>query len=218
MKYFFEGRFMKRHLYILLVIVVIAASALRADAAIMDSINAGQEPADSPWGVIKEVGWVYTPDEPYYLTGVESKFGPSSTSILPPFPGTSVTVEVYDEVPGSGGTLLRTTSFGLFRWGVFTGGSFASLELTGGEDYFIGFAFTGPVILKNSTFDIDSVVALPCYGDEAVDGTYSDLLTNPTEIHPILRFEGEPIPEPATVLLLGLGGAVLLKKKRRSFI
>jgi hypothetical protein len=196
-----------------LTFLIIAAAALQADAAIMDSINADKVPVDSPWGDIAEVGWLYTPQESYYLTGVNSKFGPSSTSVQPPFQGTSVTVEVYDELPGSGGTLLCSASFGLFQWGVFVGGTFDSYELTAGEDYFIGFVFTGSLILKNTTTDAGAV-SLTCYGDDDADGTYSDLLENPTEVRPILQFEGEPIPEPATILLVAFGGSILLRRKR----
>ena len=51
--------------------------------------------------------------------------------------GRTVTLEIYDELPGEGGTLLRSGTFSAVA-NQFAG-AFAELTLEAGEDYFIGF-------------------------------------------------------------------------------
>ena len=136
----------------LLVLVLTLSVCDAASAAVMDSINADKTADTEGWGVC-EVGWVYTPGFSYNLTGVRTKFGSGDSRM--------VTVEVYDELPSQGGTLLRSATFSPLA-NTLAGGSFAPLELSAGEDYFIGFR---NVLGLNANFtpEPDSVSVSPLY-------------------------------------------------------
>ena len=116
-------------------------------------------------------------------------------------------MEVYDGLPSGSGTLLRSATFWSGSWGAFVGGSFTALDVTAGEDYFIGFRNVWRLLRNSAT----SGTSLSCYGDSISDGTYSSAISSSTDIHPVLQLEG--VPEPATLLFLGLGGLVLRRKR-----
>jgi len=193
---------------IIAVTMLVASPVL---GVIIDSINADETPYTSAVVNVSEIGWVYTPQFSYTLTGIQSQFSDGSG---PVFPWGNVEIEVYDGVPINGGVLLRSVTI-FVEWGGFLrGGSFAPLEISAGSDYFIGFRGEpfGPVppyeILCNFA---DSGVSLPCYYGTNNDGTYPNTTDSDYRIHPILMFEG--VPEPATVFLLSLGGLALLRKR-----
>ena len=101
---------------VLIVVVVICwfEVASPVSAAVIDSVNAGRNADANAWGV-PEVGWIYTPSFSYNLTGVGTKFGSGDPR--------TITVEVYDELPSQGGTLLRSAIFSPVA-NAFTGGGF----------------------------------------------------------------------------------------------
>ena len=204
---------MKKQALLTLAILVVILAALSAPAAIVDSINADKNPLTGEIGGIGEIGWVYTPDFNYTLTGIESYFGDLNTPLYEPL--FTVEVELYDDVPGDGGELLRSATFLVDSH--IKGGTFAPLDISAGSDYFVGFRFSRPVgyyeILCNFA---DSGVSLPAYYDTENSGTYSIPTSNDDFLHPIIFFEG--VPEPATILLLGLGGLILRKSKHRDII
>ena len=113
-------------------IIALGYGAGQANAvAIVDSVNADKSPADGYIWTATEVGWDYTPSAAYNLVGVNTKFGFETDS-------RTVSVEVYDASPSNGGTLLRSGNFTPLS-NNFSGGTFAPLSLTAGDDYFIGF-------------------------------------------------------------------------------
>jgi hypothetical protein len=185
-------------------------TALSAQAAIIDSINADKIPWAGEIGGIGEIGWVYTPRFSYILTGVKSYFANPDTPLYNPF--YNVEVEIYDDVPANGGELLRSATF--LVWSHITGGTFAPLDISVDSDYFVGFRFSPPfpsvynTILCNFA---DSGVSLPAYYGLDNSGAYSIPISDDDFIHPILMFEG--VPEPATILLLAFGGLMLRRKR-----
>ncbi|MHC4153938.1 MAG: DNRLRE domain-containing protein [Planctomycetota bacterium] len=153
----------------------------------MDSFNADKNPDAEPWGVC-EVGWVYTPGSIYNLTGVRTKFGSGDSRV--------VTVEVYDELPSQGGTLLRSATFSPLA-NAFAGGSFEPLEVTAGEDYFIGIRNVLG-LSANFTPEPDSVSVSPLYYSATDSGSYEDITFYYIFTQAILQFEGfeGQVPDP----------------------
>ncbi|MHC4260440.1 MAG: hypothetical protein ACYSTF_08550, partial [Planctomycetota bacterium] len=154
-----------------------------ASAAVVDSFNADKDPDAESWGV-SEVGWIYTPGYSYNLTGVRTKFGSGPGSY-----SRTVTVEVYNELPSQGGTLLRSAAFSPLA-DAFAGGSFGSLAVTAGEDYFIGFRNVNN-LGSNFTTDPGSVsVSHLFYGiqDAGIYGIENAFLDF---TQAILQFEGD---------------------------
>jgi len=179
-----DARFLSRRL-VLLILALSVCNA--ASAAVMDSINADRNPSNEPWGV-PEVGWIYTPGFSYNLTGVATKFGSGDPRL--------VTVEVYDELPSQGGTLLRSALFSPVA-NAFAGGGFRPLQLSAGEDYFIGFR---NVVAVNANFTPEpgSVSVSPLYYGFTDSGSYENESTYPIFTQAILQFEGfqGQIPDP----------------------
>jgi hypothetical protein len=145
------------------------------------------------------VGWLYVLGFVYELTGIGARFGAGNVQ--------NVTVELYSEHPGSGGTLLRT--------GIMTSqpnnwvdAAFAPITLNAGQSYFIGFRNVAGVG-SNITGD-PGATALP--GGIWYSSTNSGAYTTNQPAYggtAILRFEGSPVPEPATFALAALALAAL---------
>ena len=203
---------MRRQAVLVFAMVILVLAAPQAPAVIIDSINADKTPFTSEIGNVGEIGWLYTPGFSYTLTGIQSLFGAGDGPI---YAWGIVELEIYDGLPINGGALLRSVTFGVVR-GLLGGGSFTPLEISGGSDYFVGFRGVEPIGLTPPytipcNFAV-SGVSLPCYYGTDNSGTYSIATDDYHLIHPILLFEG--VPEPATLLLLGLGGLALLRKRR----
>jgi hypothetical protein len=164
----------------LLILAVLLCNA--ASAAVVDSFNADKNPAAGAWGV-SEVGWIYTPGSSYNLTGVRTKFGSGPGSY-----SRTVTLEVYDELPSQGGTLLRSAAFSPLA-DAFAGGSFGSLAVTAGEDYFIGFRNVNNLGSNFTTDPYSASVSHLFYGiqDAGIYGSENAFLDY---TQAILQFEG----------------------------
>ncbi|MBW4578090.1 MAG: PTPA-CTERM sorting domain-containing protein [Tildeniella nuda ZEHNDER 1965/U140] len=178
--------------------------------SIVDSVNADKSPAERvSWGA-SEVGWSYTPTFSYDLSGINTKFGARSVG------SKTVTVEVYDKAPTTGGTLLRSASFTSLA-NAFSGGTFTALSLLAGEDYFIGFRDVDGLDV-NVTQDA-GVVSLPYrFGSS---GSYETAFSGSFFVtQPILQFVGEvptAIPTPALLPgLIGLGLGILRQRKAQA--
>ncbi len=171
----------------------------QAGLIVADSINQNASPSGATWAAT-EVGWFYTPTLSYNLVGVQTKFGSADSR--------TVTVEVYDAFPGSGGTLLRSAGF-TPEANAFAGGEFAPLSLTAGDTYFVGFRNVGGLSV-NVTSD-PGATNLPGGLRYSFDNNGSYNLGPETAFtaQPILQFETGtapiPTPEPTSLTLVAVG-------------
>ncbi len=201
---------MRKETLFALAISVTILTASQAPASFVDSVNADKTPFAYIVGGRGEIGWIYTPQFSYTLTGIKSYFGTLGAPVYDPVP--TVTFEIYNEVPIDGGTLLRSVTFSV-GWSWPPGGEFTPLDIAADEDYFVGFRSFIPELDPNFLLCnfADSGVSLPAYYGPDNSGTYSIATSNNYYIHPVLLFEGTP--EPATILLFGLGGLMLRRKR-----
>jgi hypothetical protein len=178
--------------------------------SIVDSVNADKSPAIGTTWNANEVGWSYTPTFSYNLSGINTKFGAGFGA-----GSKTVTVEVYDEAPTTGGTLLRSASFTSLA-NAFSGGTFAALNLLAGEDYFIGFRNVDGLGV-NFTQDAGSTALAPLRYGFGNNGSYPSSYDFEPHTQAILQFVGETptaVPTPALLPgLIGLGLGVLRKRK-----
>jgi hypothetical protein len=195
------------------VLTMAGASSPAQALSIADSVNADKSPTPVFWRAT-EVGWLYTPSISYSLSGINTKFGAVTDPNLG-LPRT-VTLEVYDQLPEMGGTLLRSTSFTALL-NTFSGGRFSPLNLIAGEDYFIGFRNVAGLGV-NETDDADAMsLDLLRFGFDN-DGSYS-LIDSGINSQPILEFAETPDAIPTPFLLPGLLGlGVKVWRKRRAAI
>ncbi len=153
-----------------------------------------------------EHGWVYTPAVAFDLIGIKTKFGTGDSS-------RTVTLEIYDELPSAGGTLLRSGTFSPVA-NQFAGAFFAELALEAGEDYFIGFRNLAG--LGSNTTKEEGAVELPAFFSFKDDGSYDTVDDFVFAPRVILQFfaEGE-VPEPGTLALFGIGLALMMRRQMR---
>ncbi|MBS0444419.1 MAG: PEP-CTERM sorting domain-containing protein [Proteobacteria bacterium] len=215
-------------------LTVATATAPPAAAATFDSINGAASPPFVLYGGPQNIGWFYTPPTSYDLDGISSNFEP-----VPNGTGSrTITVQIWTDRPGNGGTLLGQGSFtGNSASGGVLGASFASTRLTGGTSYFVDFLDTigmgvnlgswaldangNPAPSAGATTNLgawyldNSTSGAPTFtgpGSEVMDGGsyYTTATGNVSFAEPILYFSGTaPVPEPATMALL-LGGLATL--------
>ena len=159
-----------------------SAGYLRA-SIVADGVNETHPPYSTNYG-IGAIGWLYTPSFSYDLVGIETKFGSADLR--------SVTVEIYDEHPlYGGGVLLRSVDFTPLS-DMFSGGEFASLSLSSGEDYFVGFRNVGGLGV-NWSWNFPTEM-LPAWVDRDSSGDYEESAPQAEFQSPILRFFTEPGP------------------------
>ncbi len=173
------------------------------------------------------IGWVYSPLTSYNLDRIETTF--RSVPNFSAFPR-SVTMTIWDDVPTSGGTILRSGSFVVGQGGGVQGISFSDLTLDGGESYFIGLQnIRGLGVNIVEPIGGDFANGQPV-GTEFLNGWYAgtnfeaffpletgnpNVPFNPFAA-PILRFYGSPVPEPSSAMLIAFGlGCVTFGRFRR---
>ena len=155
-----------------------------------------------------EHAWVYTPSFAFDLTGIKTKFSAAD--------GRTVTLEIYDELPANGGTLLRSATFTAIS-NQFSGAFFDELALEAGEDYVIGFRNLAGLGVNTTTES--GAEELPPFFSFKDDGSY-DTVDNfvfaPRVILQLFADDGlAAVPEPATLALFG-AGLLLLARRREA--
>ena len=168
-------------------------AAESSHAGVVDAINEFATPSFS-W-LVGEVGWFYTPELSYTLDRIETKFREAD--------GRTVTLQLFKNfVPGVGGTLLRTGDYSPPLASEFSGASFPGLAIEAGTEYFVGFQNTFE-LGANITAEADATSLGALHSSLDITGLYGNSTEGRFD-QPIIRFIGA-VPEPATVILLGLG-------------
>lgn len=182
-----------------------AALALSApaQAAVVDSINLNATPAVTYW-VANNVGWYYTPDSSYTLTGIGSKFGSS---------GGTVTASLYSGTVGSL-TLLASGTLSTVA-GAFADATLGPVSLTAGTTYFFSFSdVAGQYVNVTQDAGAENLGALR-YDFGGAPGTFDSSETGFTA-QPIVRFLGAgAVPEPASWAMMIGGFAIAGAAMRR---
>jgi len=179
---------------------------------LVDSINQYEIPDSQISWAAADVGWEYTPSVSYALTGVFTKFshvGYGDTQ--------TVTVEVYDSLPDSGGSLLCSADF-IPTNGTFSGASFQPVNLIAGHTYFIGFRNVAGLGV-NVTPATNAIVLSPLYYSSDEQASYSIIETGPDSSNPILDFYGHDTlpPKEAVAQLISVVEATDIKKTKKEW-
>lgn len=213
-----------------LVAAALMSSGTAQAGAVLEDFNALLNPGPFYWAApTGNIGWYWTPSTDMELDGVQTKLATGLSNLDNDF---TFTTTLYTDRPAAGGTVL-----GSFTWngatpvdGPWLGGTFAnSVALTGGQTYFLGmsgweqglaqFGGTGgsgvnwihpPNQPGAETLGAGS-------GYTGVDfAIQMNAGSEPVNVDsPILRFIGQPIPEPGTLALFGLGVLGFAHKRRR---
>jgi len=198
---------MRKLLYLLLLLL-----AGRCIASIVESTNMICSPSIPGFGSTSEIDWLYTSSSPnpYNLYQIQTIF---SVPVIYESEAWNITVilEIYDKAPADGGVLLRQTNF-VPEPDIFVGGAFEPLLIDPGDSFFVGLRNVG-TITANLLIGGSDVLATYANFQPISEGTYSNVWAGGS--CPILLFYGEPVPEPATMMLLGLGAVMLRQKIRR---
>ncbi len=210
------------------VITLGGSSRIATASGVYQSLNETLTPGPYYWAVSTgNIGWYWTPTSDVLLEGIQTQLRTGFVNINNNF---TFTTTLYSDRPAAGGT-----SLGSFTWngvtfvdGPWLGGSFpAPLSLTGGTSYFVGMsgweqglAFFGGTGGSGVNWidPPDQAGAENLGAGSGYFGTDFDTQMNPGPTpanidSPVIRFI--EVPEPASLLMLGMGAATVLVRRRR---
>ncbi len=181
---------------------------------LMEGWNIYATPNLNSWWFATQIAWQYIPTESYYLERVEFYLGRIDRD--------PVTIQLRDESYGwvanvlSGGTFHHTADY------TWQGADITPYYVTEGHFYWITMWYADGIHVP-ITSDLDGELIGYTYGighdgDRYYDGAGPDMPWIYFGFKPMAKFYGETniVPEPASLLLFGLGGiaAALIKRRR----
>jgi hypothetical protein len=190
----------------LITLILVAALTSQAGAALIAAYNETASSAVGTYGFYS-IGWLWDAPTDFSLTRIETRFGSGSKH---------VTIAVYDDLPQSGGTLLGSAEYDAVG-GLWGGADMGSILMAAGQDYLISF---WNVVDLGTNFTEDAGAEL--FGKDHY--IYYDIDSDPPpsflnsyfwwQSNAIIRIYGDPVPEPATIAMLGLGVLGLVRRKK----
>lgn len=169
-------------LLIFLCLNLFANSAFAQD--VVDSINGANSPIDTgPWSATT-YGIEYTPGSNYEVARIEANWNGVNGD------GRTITIEVYDANPNSGGVKLSEGTFSQTGAGWQGADLNTPVSFVSGEDYFIGFGNPGNNMGRFFLRDPNATNFTVWWGNSPGDYVTED---TPGDYHdPIWRFMGTP--------------------------
>lgn len=222
-----------------LVFALIAGASLPAAASTMDAINPNAAPPFVFYGGPQSIGWEYTAQATYNLTGISTLFRSVPNGFGDPH---EITVQIWSGVAGAPGSTLLNS--GTFSANSFTGGLqgatfLNSTLISAGTTYFVDFLNTAGMGVNLGTWQDTGSGPAPSGGATTnlggwylsndntswslvPDGPsyYTTTGDNVSFAEPILFFDGtavtQAVPEPATwaMMFLGFAGVGFMTYRR----
>jgi len=192
------------------ILVVMSILSGISNASLIEYTNVLCNPISVGFGG-SEVGWLYSSksSNAYYLNQVQTIF--SEPVIYDPAAWeVNVLMEIYDQAPIDGGVLLRQISF-VPQPDTFIGPTFDPLLIHPGDSIFIGLRNV-ETITANLLDEGPDVLVTYANFQPTSEGTYSEHWAGGS--CPVLLFFGDPVPEPASFLLLGMGAILSYRHNR----
>ncbi len=208
-------------------IVSALCAAVAGAQSVVSSVNGGASPADDYW-TAASVGWFYTPATSFTLRGVNTQFFATGGT------DRNVTIELLTAPRFDGGVLLASGAFNTASArGVFGGAAFVStFDLVANTPYFLGFRNMAPLgagdfdlvpeselLRANFTDDLGATSFGALRFDFEDSGQYEFEMTGGAPAQPMLEFVGvdavTTVPEPASVVLVAMGLAVMAVARQR---
>jgi hypothetical protein len=192
---------------LLLAVCAFTFETTPAGAGLIAAYNETANPAGSSYWPYS-IGWLWDAPTDFSLTRIETRFGNGSKRI---------TIAVYDGLPQSGGTLLGSAEYDAVS-GLWGGADLGPISMAAGQDYLISFWNVNSMGLNLAEdpgaelFGKDNYVYYDTDSDPP--SSFTDSYFDYGQSNTIIRIYGDPVPEPATICLLGLGVLSLIRRKK----
>ena len=204
---------MSRVALVFLAVGLLVGSGVGQAQTVVDSINGSGTPESTGTWSAYTYGIEYTPSSSYQVTRIEANWGGIDGD------GRTITVEVYDANPNSGGVKLAEGSFAQTGSGWQGADLDTPVSFQAGEGYFIGFSNTLGEMGRFYTDDNSGTVFTVWFGMAPSDYSTED---DSSGYHtPIWRFLGSSVvavpalsPLGVALLIVALAGLAIVALRR----
>jgi hypothetical protein len=204
---------MSRVALVFLAVGLLVGSGVGQAQTVVDSINGSGTPGPPGTWIASTYGIEYTPTSSYQVTRIEANWNGDVGD------GRTITVEVYDANPNSGGVKLAEGSFAQTGSGWQGADLDNPVSFQAGEGYFIGFSNTLDEMGRFFTDDDSGTEFTVWWGDAPSD--YSNDDPPPGYHTPIWRFIGSSVvavpalsPYGVALLIVALAGLAIVALRR----